>query len=474
MKIDRKIADAFYRNSFGAFVYAAFEALYPGRRLMPNWHIDTICYAVELIAMGKSQNRFILNLPPRSLKSFIVSVCLPAWLLGRNPGATILCASYSRDLADKFSRECRALLETPFYKGVFPRTRLNPKKSTEGEFETTRRGYRLATSVGGTLTGRGGDVLIIDDSIKADDANSQVALEGANEWFRNTALSRLDSPKDSLVIVTMQRLHQNDLSGVLIEQGWPCLAIPAIAEEPADYLVGKDKTYHRPASQLLQPNRDSLEALDQIKRQVGSRIFAAQYQQNPTPPEGNIIKAAWLARFDFLPAERKFRRIVLSCDPAGKAGIRNDFTAITICGFDTKQIYLLHVARGHWTVMELYRRIEMLAYDWNVDLVIIEDTSSGMGLIQMFRESSSLLQVIGRQPDADKEVRMSRHEGRFEAGNILLPKEAPWLADFEAELLAFPHGRYDDQVDALLLFLDWFPKAKRYDPPIELGLPISG
>jgi len=119
-------------------------------------------------------------------------------LLGRNAGARIICASYSQDLADKFSRDCRALIETPFYKRVFPRTRLNPKKNTEGEFETTRRGYRLATSVGGTLTGRGGDVLIVDDPIKANDANAEVALTGAADWFRNTALSRLDDPTQSL------------------------------------------------------------------------------------------------------------------------------------------------------------------------------------------------------------------------------------------------------------------------------------
>jgi len=472
MIIDRNIADAFYRNSFGAFVYAAFEAVNPGRRLISNWHIDTICYAVEQMVMGENRNRFILNLPPRSLKSFIVSVCLPAWLLGRNPGARIICASYSRSLANKFSRECRALLETPFYMRVFPRTRLNPNKVTEDEFETTQGGYRLATSVGGTLTGRGGDILIIDDALKGDDANSQVARDGACEWLRGTALSRLDSPNDSLVIVTMQRLHQNDLAGTLIEQGWPCLAIPAIATEPADYLVAKDEIYHRPAGELLQPNRDSHEALEEIKLQVGSRIFASQYQQNPTPPDGNMIKATWPGQYDFSPKERRFRRMVLACDPAGKAGIHNDYTAITICGFDKREIYLLHVARGHWTVMQMHDRIKALAREWNTDLIIIEDTSSGMGLIQILREDS-LLQIIGRRPDADKEVRMSRHEGRFEAGNILLPKEAPWLADFEAELFAFPSGRYDDQVDALLLFLDWFAKVERYDPPIGLGLPIA-
>src|ERR1700694_3013339 len=272
MTIDRKIADALYRNHFGAFVYAAFEAVNPGQRLIPNWHIDCLCYQLERMVTSDSTHRLVVNLPPRSLKSLIVSVSLPAWLLGRNPGSRIICASYAEDLANKFSRDCRALMESPFYKGVFPRPRLSPKKSTEGEFETTRRGYRLATSVGGTLTGRGGDVLIVDDPIKANDANSEVALKGAIDWFHNTALSRLDDQRDSLVIVTMQRLHADDLSGILIERGWPPLAIPAIAVEPADYRICDDEIYHRPAEQLLQPNRDSLEALNELKQELGSRI----------------------------------------------------------------------------------------------------------------------------------------------------------------------------------------------------------
>src|SRR5271155_4556854 len=124
---------------------------------------------------GEAKKRLILNLPPRTLKSFIASVALPAWLLGRKPSARIICASYSDELSTKFSRDCRALLETPFYRRVFPGTKLNPKKSSEGEFETTKRGYRLATSVGGTLTGRGGNILIVDDPLKAADGDWEVA-----------------------------------------------------------------------------------------------------------------------------------------------------------------------------------------------------------------------------------------------------------------------------------------------------------
>jgi predicted phage terminase large subunit-like protein len=461
MSLDRKVADAIYRNGFGAFTYGAFMTLNPVMRLVPNWHIDAMCYQVQEMVMGRSRRRLVLNLPPRTLKSFIASISLPAWLLGRNPAARIICASYSEDLAYKFSRDTRALVDTPFYKRVFPRTRLNPKKATEGEFETTRRGYRLATSVGGTLTGRGGDVLIIDDPIKANDAYSQVALEGANDWFRNTALSRLDDHQNCLIIVTMQRLHIDDLSGTLIEQGWPSLAIPAIAPEPADYRVGENEFHHRPAGELLQPDRDSLEVLEELKRQLGSHIFAAQYQQDPTPPDGNMIKAAWLGRYHGAPDRSKFRRVVLACDPAGKAGIRNDYTAICIIGIDKQTIHLIDVVRGHWTVLEMRNIILAFVAHWRPDLVIVEDTSTGMGLIQLLKEYPSI-NVIGRRPKDDKETRMARQQGRFEAGRILLPNAASWLAEFENELLAFPNGRYDDQVDALLLFLDWLSDNEYY------------
>jgi hypothetical protein len=227
VKIDRDLADALYRTDFTLFCYRAFEALNPGQRLTTNWHIEAICHRVQQMVTDPARKRLVVNLPPRTLKSFILSVALPAWLLGREPGTRIICASYSDELAAKFSRDRRALLETKFYKRVFPATRLNPKKASEGEFETTKRGSRLATSVGGTLTGRGGGVLIVDDPLKANDADSEVARRGAIDWFRTTALSRLDNPAESLICITMQRLHPDDLSGIFIEQGWSKLVIPA-------------------------------------------------------------------------------------------------------------------------------------------------------------------------------------------------------------------------------------------------------
>jgi predicted phage terminase large subunit-like protein len=482
MKFDRRTADALYRVSFGAFAYQAYAALYPDRPLVPNWHIMCICHHLEKMARqleaGLSEelathaapNDLVINLPPRSLKSFLVSIAWVAWMLGRNPSLQIICASYSEDLAHKFSRDCRVLMESQFYKRVF-RTRLNPRKSTETEFETTKHGFRLATSIGATLTGRGADIFIIDDPTKSNDASSEVALEAANEWFRTTALSRRNNPAKTLMLVVQQRLHTNDLSGFLIEHGWPSLVMPAIATEEQDYAIADSEVYHRPAQELLQPDRDSRGELERIKNEIGSRNFTAQYQQNPTPAEGNMIKSAWLRRYDSIPPRKRFRSMVLSCDPAGKAESKNDYTAMTVVGIDAKEMFLLHVERGHWTVLEMQRRITALAAQWDVTHTIIEDTASGMGLIQLLREQTHL-PVIGQHSTDNKETRLSRHEGRFEAGRILLPIEAPWLADFENELLAFPSGRYDDQVDALMLCLEWFSKNEHCLPPTDWPIPI--
>jgi hypothetical protein len=295
----------------------------------------------------RNRERLVLNLPPRTLKSFMASVALPAWLLGQDPSATLICASYSQELANKFSRDCRALIDSKFYKRIFPGTRLNPKKATESEFETTCRGYRLATSAGGTLTGRGCEFMIVDDPSKADDANSVAALQGASDWFHNTAMSRLDDPAKSVIILVQQRLHVKDLSGILIAKGWPSLVLPAIATEARDYILGDGEIYHRPVGELLQPTRDTIEDFEKKKLELGSRLFAAQYQQNPTPPDGNMIKAAWLLRYPARLERNQYRRVVLTCDPAGKDGPENDYTAIAIAAVHEKYIHLLHVARAH-------------------------------------------------------------------------------------------------------------------------------
>jgi hypothetical protein len=169
---------------------------------------------------------------PRSLKSIACSVAFPAYVLGRDPSRRFICVSYSGELAKKHSNDFRAILDTKWYRSLFPGTRIGPFKNSETEIELTRRGFRLATSVGGTLTGRGGDIIIIDDPLKPDDALSETKRNNANEWFNNTLLSRQDDKRTAAIIVVMQRLHMDDLTGFLRSQSdeWEVLNLPAIAD----------------------------------------------------------------------------------------------------------------------------------------------------------------------------------------------------------------------------------------------------
>jgi hypothetical protein len=181
----------FLRNDLYAFVQKVFETVNPGVPFSRNWSTEAVTYALQKVVSGETM-RLIINIPPRNLKSICSSVALPAFLLGHNPTKKLICVSYSDDLAAKFSNDCRAVMRSDWYKLTFPRARIDKAKDTESEVRTTERGYRLATSVGGTLTGRGGDIIIVDDPIKPQDAQSKSVREKTIQWYENTLLSRLD------------------------------------------------------------------------------------------------------------------------------------------------------------------------------------------------------------------------------------------------------------------------------------------
>jgi hypothetical protein len=222
---------AVLRNDLYAFVQKTFESVNPGVSFSRNWSTQAVTHALQKVVDGKT-TRLIINIPPRNLKSLCASVALPAFLLGRDPIQKIICVSYSDELATKFSNDCRAVMRSQWYRQTFPRTRIDRGKDSEAEFRTTQRGYRLATSVGGTLTGRGGDVIIIDDPIKPQDAQSKSIRDKTIQWYENTLLSRLDDKVHGAIVIVMQRLHLDDLSGHLLERGgFEHLCLPAIAEQ---------------------------------------------------------------------------------------------------------------------------------------------------------------------------------------------------------------------------------------------------
>jgi hypothetical protein len=251
------LAAAILGTDLYSFVQASFPIVSGGGRFLPNWHIEAICHELSHVWRGETR-RLIITVPPRSLKSICASVCLPAFILSHDPARRIICVSYSEGLARKHANDCRALMRSNLYRAVFPTTRISPAKDTETEVMTTARGSRLATSVGGTLTGRGGNLVIIDDPLKPQEAQSQSARDSLKQWYSNTLLSRLDHKTEGSIIVVMQRLHPDDLVGHLLEQeGWRHLNLPAIAEEEFSVRLSATRSFRRQVGGLLHPERES-------------------------------------------------------------------------------------------------------------------------------------------------------------------------------------------------------------------------
>jgi predicted phage terminase large subunit-like protein len=324
------------------------------------------------------------------------------------------------------------------------------QKDSEGEIELTARGFRLATSVGGTLTGRGGDLIIIDDPLKPDDAYSDVKRNGANEWFKNTLISRLDDKRSGAILIVMQRIHLDDLTGFVqsLSDDWTVLSLPAIAEIDEDIPISKGKVYRRRAGEALSSEREPLAVLDILKLQLGSDAFSAQYQQAPVPPGGAMIKRDWVQHYKELPLASDRLLTLQSWDTASKGGPDNDWSVCTTwCVTNGKQWYLVDVWRKRVDYPKLKAAVQNLAARFKAHRVLVEDAGAGTSLVQELR--SKVDGVIAVRPDGDKVSRMAVVSAKFEAGQVFLPERASWLPDFEAELFAFPGSRNDDQCDSV-------------------------
>jgi hypothetical protein len=252
----RALRNAILRQDLASFIRKTVTTLSPGAPFLDNWHIHAIAWHLEQVRRGAIR-RLIINMPPRSLKSISASVAFPAFVLGHEPTRHVICVSYAQDLAANLMNSFRVLVETPWYREAFPAMRTAGKNS-ESEVETTWRGVRLATSVGGTLTGRGGDLIIIDDPLKPQDALSAAKRESTNQWYANTLLSRLDDKRTGAIIIVMQRVHMDDLPGFVTAQSdeWTVLNLPAITLESERIRIGDEHWKWRREGDLLHPERE--------------------------------------------------------------------------------------------------------------------------------------------------------------------------------------------------------------------------
>src|SRR5262252_183948 len=349
------LLDELLRRDFVAFVRRTFETVVPGEELHLNWHIHAMAHVLEQVRRGKIK-RLIITLPPRHLKSITTSVAFPAFVLGHDPTKKIVCVSYSSELAVKHANDCRAVMRAPWYQRIFPQTRLSTEKNTEMEVMTTKRGGRFTTSIGWTLTGRGGNIIIIDDPMKPADAMSEGVRKGVIHWFDSTLLSRLNTKAEDAIIVVMQRLHVEDLAGVLLEKGgWEHLDLPAIAEEPQEVPIGPKRIYRRKLGEVLDPAREPRAVLDQLKASMGTMDFSAQYQQRPIPAEGNLIRRKWLRYYDEPPRREPRDVIAISWYTAMKATEISDYSVATVWHFAGENCYLIGLVRGRYDYPTLKR-----------------------------------------------------------------------------------------------------------------------
>jgi len=450
-------------QDFASFAARAFLELNPRTRFAMSWHVEVMAGKLAAVRDGRIR-RLMICVPPRHLKSHLGSVSFPAWCLGHDPSAQILCVSYAQDLADKLSRDCRRILASDWYQKLFPATRLSPQRQAVPEFETTAQGCRIATSVGGVLTGRGADFIIIDDPLKPEEALSQAQRQAANEWYDHTLYSRLNDKLSGAIVLIMHRLHEDDLAGhVLAQEDWEVVHLPAVAE--ADELhrvetVFGRQSFGRKAGEALHPEREPPELLAQLRRTIGEYNFADQYQQAPTPLGGGMIKSAWFKSCAASERPAEFDRIVQSWDTANKASEFSDFSVCTSWGVKGKDLYLLHVLRRRMEYPELKRAVCEQCAAFEASVVLIEDKASGTQLIQEL-VAEGLHAVTRYQPQADKIMRMHAQTAMIENGFVHLPKEAAWLAEYLHELTVFPKGKHDDQVDSTAQLLDWFKQSGR-------------
>jgi predicted phage terminase large subunit-like protein len=369
-------------------------------------------------------------------------------------------------------RQFRMLIDSDWYRAAFPAMRLARDSGLEAV--TTQGGGRYATSVEGTLTGRGANLIIIDDPHKAEEALSDKARSQVINWFQGTLLSRLDDKNTGQIIVVMQRLHPDDLSGHLLRAGgWHHLNLPAIAAEDVTIAIEPTKFKRWRCGEPLQLTREGTQVLEQIKRDIGSQRFAAQYLQQPVPDGGNAIKREWLQYYDQSPSQQLGDRLVQSWDVAAGIGDNNDYSVCTTWLKRKNKCYLLDVFRDRLAYPDLRRKIQQLARMFGPDAILIEKAGFGFSLLQELRHNppSGMVEPIAIVPKGDKQDRLAAQSAKIEAGQVLLPHEAPWLADFLSEILAFPNGRNDDQVDSLTQFL-WWSSSHWSDSILSIGLPI--
>lgn len=407
---------------------------------VPARHLVYLARELLEVAAGRCR-RLVVSMPPRSGKSELVSRYFPAWWLGVRPNDRVILASYEASFAASWGAKARDVLREhgPDVFGVS--VRADARAGDRWELAPPHAGGMTAVGEGGALTGKGANLLVLDDVIKnAEEAASRAHREHAWEWWRSTARTRLEP--GGAVVVVGTRWHEDDLIGRVLRDAegggepWRVLNLPALAEE--------GDSLGRKPGEALWPERYDVAALEAARRDVGSYYFAAMYQGRPAPLDGGIFKRAWFRHEDPPPLEELLR--FATVDLAASTRETADYTVILVAGVDRKgRLYVLDVVRARLEGPAIVPAMKRAVVRWNLAVVGIERVAFQLALVQQARAEGVPVRELS--PDKDKVARALAATAAFEGGDVVFPKAAPWLEELESELLSFPNGRHDDQVD---------------------------
>jgi len=448
--------------SLAGFVKKAWSILEPVAEMQWNWHLKLICEYLTLIQQNQFKNVFgeckegvIFNVPPRTMKSLLITVFFPAWAWTLDPSRRFLFASYSEKLSTQHSVYRRAVMESEWYRRHWGKKfRFTKDQNLKHHYENSARGSMFSTGMQATATGMGGDVLIFDDPLNPEQALSQAEREAVNLRFDSTFRSRINDARTGVKIVIMQRLHETDLTGHILgkeSSRWEHVSLPAIAEKDEEWLFPISKrTEHRSAGDLLWPPRLPQSFLDSQKIGMGSWAFAGQYQQNPAPIDGGIIKRAWVRFYRELPAEFDF--IVQSWDCTFTGSDRSDFVAGQVWGRNAGKYYMLPY--------RMYERLDFAptkaaikschALFPGANAILIEDKANGPAVVSELQKE--IPGVVPVSPDGGKMSRAQAMAPLWEAGSVELPDpqvfDVPWIEAYIHNICSFPKAAHDDDMDA--------------------------
>ena len=394
--------------------------------------------AEKLMAVERGEiKRLAIFMPPRHGKSNLASEVFPAWYLGRKPSHQVLFTTYGQDLADGFGRKVRNAVADPKHLRSFPASILSDDSQSAKRFNTSAGGVYYAVGAGGAVTGRGADLLLIDDPLKnREEADSRLVRDKLWDWYASTAYTRL-MPGGAVVLI-QTRWHQDDLAGRILmgHENWEIINLPAIAEH-GDMLG-------RQVGQPLWPEQYGLEALENIRATIGEREFNALYQQRPSPLEGALFRRDWIGR-QVVP--RSGTRIAMGVDLALSTKEGADYTALVVMARDEfGKLYVLDAARERVDFPSALRLIRNMADKWNPKAIAIEQVAFQAVVVQELLRNTTL-PIRGVTPDKDKVTRAQPLALRYEQGLVHHAQLPSW---FEDELLAFPQSKHDDAVDALV------------------------